>query len=235
MIKLLKSLGLTVLLLASAHIGMAQRGNNNMNYLDFASKRYYFGITLGYVSSDYRIVQSERFIQHDSIKSVTPSFGPGFNLGIVTNLNISKHFDFRLLPTLSFQERRLNYAMLDGTTSRRGIEAVFVELPFEVRYKSEPYHDVRLFVVAGMKYGFDVASNSRARQAEKLIKVAPSDISIVYGAGFQIYLPYFILSPEFKISNGIGNVLIFDNNLQQSSVLEQLYTRTLTFSLHFEG
>jgi hypothetical protein len=235
MTKHIHSLALTAICLFVSVCATAQRGNGNMNYLDFANKPYYFGITLGYVSSDFRIIQSERFIQHDSIKSVTPQFGPGFNLGIVTNLNVGKHFDFRLLPTLSFQERRLTYQMLSGAAVNRGIESVFVEMPFEVRYKSDPYHDVRLYVVAGMKYGFDVASNSRARQAEKLIKVAPSDFSVVYGAGFQIYLPYFILSPEFKVSNGIGNVLIYDTNLQQSSVLEQLYTRTFTFSLHFEG
>ena len=224
------------LFLLCATAAFAQKNNKgNANYLDFANKPYYFGITLAYNQSDFRVVQSERFLQHDSIIGVRSSGGPGFNLGIITNLNVGKNFDFRVLPTLSFAERRLNYEMTDRRIIKRNIEAVFVELPFEVRYKSMPYHDVRLFVVAGMKYGFDVASNSRARQAEKLIKIAPSDFAVQYGAGFQIFLPYFILSPEFKISQGMGNVMIFDTNLQQSSVIEQLYSRAFTFSLHFEG
>jgi hypothetical protein len=222
------------LLLATTAFGQ-NNSRGNANYMDFANKPYYFGICLAYNQSDFRIVQSERFLQHDSIIGITPSSGPGFNLGIVTNLNVGKHFDFRILPTLSFAERRLNYEMTDHRIVKRSIEAVFVELPFEVRYKSMPYNDVRLFVVAGMKYGFDVASNSRARQAEKLIKIAPSDFAVQYGAGFQIYLPYFILSPELKISQGLGNVMIYDTNLQQSSVIEQLYSRTITFSLNFEG
>jgi Outer membrane protein beta-barrel domain len=222
--------------LLCATLGFAQKNNKgNSNYLDFASKPYYFGITLAYNQSDFRVVQSERFLQHDSIIGVRSSPGPGFNLGIITNLNVGKNFDFRVLPTLSFAERRLNYEMSDHRIIKRNIEAVFVELPFEVRYKSMPYHDVRLFVVAGMKYGFDVASSSRARQAEKLIKIAPSDFAVQYGAGFQIFLPYFILSPEFKVSQGLGNVMIYDTNLQQASVIEQLYSRAFTFSLHFEG
>ncbi|MEY4926735.1 MAG: hypothetical protein RI894_1171, partial [Bacteroidota bacterium] len=126
--------------------------NTNFNYLDFANKPYYFGITLGLNNADFRIIQSERFLLHDSIKSITPRLGTGFNLGIVTNLNVGKYFDFRVLPTLSFTDRRLEYKMLNNTTVNRNIESVFVELPFQVRYKSAPYHDVRLFVIGGMKY-----------------------------------------------------------------------------------
>ncbi len=209
--------------------------NTNFNYLDFANKPYYFGITLGLNNSDFRVVQSERFLLHDSIKGIEPKLGVGFNLGIVSNLNVGKHFDFRVLPTLAFITRKMDYKMLNGTTAKRDIESVYVELPFQVRYKSDPYHDVRLFVIAGMKYGFDVASNSRARQAERLIKVAPSDFAVEYGAGFQIFMPYFIFSPEFKVSQGIGNIMIFDAGLQQASVIEQLYSRTFTVSFHFEG
>lgn len=209
--------------------------NDSKNYMDYSKKPYYFGITLGYNQADYRVIQSQRFILHDSIKSVVSGQGPGFNLGIVTNLNVGKNFDFRVLPTLSFTERRLRYTMLNQTETSRSIESVFIELPFQVRYKSAPYHDMRLFLVAGMKYGFDVASNSRARQAEKLIKVAASDFSVEYGAGVQVFLPYFIFSPEFKVSQGIGNVIIYDTNLQQASVLERLLSRAFTLSFHFEG
>ena len=211
------------------------QNQGNFNYLDFANKPYYFGITLGANSADYRIIPSTRFLASDSIIGVRSAGSAGGNVGIVTNLNVGKYFDFRVLPTLSFTERQLYYTHLNGTETRRRIESVFVELPVQVRYKSEPYHDVRLFIIGGIKYGFDVASNSRARQAEKLVKVASSDFSIEYGAGFQIFLPYFIFSPEFKVSQGLGNVLIFDKNLPESSVLEQLISRTFTISFHFEG
>jgi Outer membrane protein beta-barrel domain len=232
----LKTLFCAFLLLASSAIYAQGSGRNtNFNYLDFANKPYYFGITLGLNNADFRIIQSERFLLHDSIKGVTPRLGVGFNLGIVTNLNVGKYFDFRVLPTLSFTDRKLEYRMLNNAIVSRNIESVYVELPFQVRYKSAPYHDVRLFIIGGMKYSFDVASNSRARQAEKLIKVAPSDFSVEYGAGFQVFMPYFIFSPEFKVSQGIGNIMVFDTNLQQASVIEQLYSRLFTISFHFEG
>ena len=112
---------------------------------------------------------------------------------------------------------------------------MFVELPFHFRYKSVPYKDKRLFVIAGVKYAFDVASDSRARQAETLVKISPHDFSIEYGAGIQFFFPYFIFSPEFKVSQGIGNTLLFNPNLEESTILEKVFSRTFTISFHFEG
>jgi hypothetical protein len=187
--------------------------------------------------SDYRIFKSNAFILNDSFASVESVTGPGFNLGIVSNLRLGNYFDLRFLPTLSFAERNLKYT-LPGDKDvflERTIESVFVELPFHVRYKSAPFHDMRLFVIAGVKYSFDVASDSRTRQAETLVKIAPTDFQFEYGAGVQIFFPYFIFSPEIKVSNGMNNVLLYNPELQQSTVLEKVLSRTFTISLHFEG
>lgn len=108
-------------------------------------------------------------------------------------------------------------------------------MPFQVRYKSAPFHDKRVFVIAGVKYSFDVASDSRSKQAETLVRISPSDFQLEYGAGLQFFFPFFIFSPELKISQGIGNTLIYNPALQESTVLEKLLSRTFTISLHFEG
>jgi len=212
-------------------------GADSYNFREFDQKSYYFGITLGYNTSGYKPYRSKDFINSDSIMGIDPITGPGFNLGIVTNLKIGNYFDLRFLPTLSFAERNLRYNK-DATQtvfSQRTVESVFVEMPFHLRYKSAPYKDIRLFVIAGVKYAFDVASESRARQAETLVKIAPNDFSVEVGAGIQFFFPYFIFSPEFKVSHGIGNILIYNPNLEESTVLEKILSRTFTVSLHFEG
>lgn len=205
------------------------------NYLDFASKPYYFGITLAYNTSSFQPYQSSAFFQSDSIRGVEGLYGQGFNLGIVTNLKIGQYFDFRFLPTLSFADRTLQYTTASNSVIDKRIEAVFFEMPFHVRYKSEPYKDLRVFVVGGVKYSFDVASQSRARQDANLIKISPTDFSVEVGAGVQFFFPYFIFSPEFKFSQGISNGLIYNQNLEYSSVLEKVLSRTFTLSFHFEG
>jgi hypothetical protein len=221
--------------LFSAAEGQTTRGN--YNFLDFQQKPYYFGITLAYNASNFRVQNSRNFIGNDSIRTVESVNGPGFNLGIVTNLKIGDYFDIRFLPTLSFAERRINYQSInDGRPPyRRTIESVFVETPLHIRYKSEPFNDIRLFMIGGVKYSFDVASESRVRQASELVKVAPTDFAVELGAGAQFFFPYFIFSPEIKFSHGLGNSLIFDSTLEESNVIERILSRTFTLSLHFEG
>lgn len=231
--------GLILLLffLTSSGLHAQYVGGGNYNFRDFSSKPYYFGITLGINSSRYTPYRSENFIFSDSIRIVESLNGPGFNLGIITNLKIGQYFDFRFLPTLSFAERNLQYTAGSrvATERQRTVESVFVELPFHFRYKSAPYRDKRLFLIAGIKYNFDVASESRARQADQLVKISPHDFQVEYGAGIQFFFPYFIFSPEFKISHGIGNTLIFNPNLAESTVLEKVLSRAFTLSFHFEG
>jgi hypothetical protein len=239
LISIIRGSLLLILLVALAPKAAQAQFNqgSNLNYLDFQSKPYYFGITLGLNRSDYRIKLSKNFIQSDSFARAESVTGPGFNLGIVSNLKIGEYFDIRFLPTLSFTEHTIRYSPA-GDSKRvlsRPIESVLVEMPFHVRYKSAPYHDMRAFVIGGVKYSFDVASDSRTRQAAGLVRIAPTDFQIEYGAGVQIFFPYFIFSPELKVSQGINNVLIYNDRLQQSSVLEKVLSRTFTISLHFEG
>lgn len=230
-------IGIAFFVLLGGQVSFAQSARGNYNFLDFNQKPYYFGITLAYNNSNFKVYQSKDFILNDSINVVESVTGPGFNLGIVTNLKIGENFDVRFLPTLSFGERNINYAptRLDRKPFARKIESVFVEMPFQARYKSAPFHDTRLFVVTGVKYAFDVASDSRSRQAETLVKIAPNDFSFEIGAGIQMFLPYFIFSPEIKYSHGFNNILIFDKNLQESSIIDKVLSRTFTLSFHFEG
>jgi hypothetical protein len=194
-----------------------QRGSvHNPNYQQFNQTDYYFGFTFAINNSKFRTYASNEFLNHDSIKIIDGLGGSGFNVGIVSNLKMGNYFDFRFLPTLSFAEKRIKY-QYPGYSNNRKVESVFVELPFQFRYKSEPYHDVRLFLLAGLKYSFDVESDYET------------------GVGFQIFLPFFIFSPELKFSQGMGNTLIYNKNLSESTILEKILSRTFTISLHFEG
>ena len=230
-----RKIAFLAILLAFSYDVDAQSARGNYNFLDFQQKPYYFGITLGYNSLGYNVFRSKEFLQSQNYQGVTNVSGPGFNLGIVTNLKVGDYFDFRFLPTLSFAERNIEYDLTGDNPQTRKIQQVLVETPFHIRYKSAPYRDIRLFVIAGVKYTFDVANDSRSRQADSLVKIAPTDFAAEYGAGIQFFFPYFIFSPEFKISHGISNSLLFDNNLEESTILDKVMSRAFTISLHFEG
>ena len=221
-------------------VANAQAGGRSGSYhfLDFQDKPYYFGLTLGYNTSNFHILYSDEFILNDSFALAEGQPGPGFNVSIVTNIKIGDYFDFRFLPGFSFVERSIVYrAPNDPQNTTRTVESVLVQAPFQVRYKSAPFKDKRAFVVAGVKYTYDVASNARVRkeQLQRLIQISPHDFSLEIGAGMQFFFPYFIFSPELKFSHGLGNILIYNGALEQSRVLEKVFSRSFTISLHFEG
>lgn len=225
------------LLLVGFHMSALFAQKGNFNYLDFENKPYYFGIVLAYNSADYQISQSKNFLLNDSVRLTESLRGKGFNLGGIINLKIGQYVDFRVQPTLSFTERKILYRTPGDLRPpyTRSIQAVLFEVPFHLRYKSEPYNDKRFFVVSGVKYGVDVANDSRSRDAAELVKISPSDFMFEIGAGLQIFFPYFIFSPEIKYSHGLGNILVTDQNLPQSNVIDRLVSRSFTISFHFEG
>lgn len=213
----------------------AQLYRANHNFQEFQNKPYYFGLSLGMTNSRYKVFHGENFVNRDSIAVAEGLRAPGFNVQLIANLKIGNFFDFRFLPGFSFAERQIEFKNFAGTPRTRSIESVFFEAPFHVRYKSEPYKDKRAFVIAGLKYSFDVASNSKTREADNLIKISPHDFQLEVGAGMQMFFPYFIFSPEIKFSQGIGNILIYNNDLEDARIMEKILSRILTISFNFEG
>ncbi len=227
---------LAVLILLASLEGLSQGRMEGHNFRNFKNKPYYFGITLAINSSDYFIKNSEDFISNKEIDQINSIIGPGMTVGIIGNLKIGNYFDFRLLPSFSFASKTINYTLRGETElSTSQYDQTLFEIPFLIRYKSQPYKDIRLFVGSGVKYSYDISSSSVARRSVQVIRVSPSDFSFEAAVGLQIFFPYFILSPEIKYSHGMNNSLIYNADLIESNVIDKIQSRTFTISFHFEG
>lgn len=205
------------------------------NVHELGKKDVYFGIALGVNVADFKVYHPARVPSNDSIRSLTPKLGPGFNLGIICNYQFHKYFDLRFIPTLSFSDKNLRYETLDHQIVNKSISSIYLSFPLLLRFKSEPIKDFRIYVIAGMRYDYDLASNVKARKADDIIKLNNHDVAAEYGIGFMIYFPYFILSPEFKMSHGVINVHSPTPGLIYSRTIERMYSRTFTISLNLEG
>lgn len=229
---------IVTLLICCSLQSQAQLNKGNHNYREFNDKAYYFGLTFGYNRSNFQLAHSGRFILNDSFNITEGLGGPGLNVSMVTNMKLGEYFDFRFLPGFSFVGRKFYYLSTDDEIEQtRDIESVLIQAPFQLRFKSDPFHDMRVFVLAGAKYTYDVASNARIRreQANRIIRISPHDFAVEVGAGMQFFFPFFIFSPELKYSHGIGNILIYNSKLAQTTVIEKVLSRTFTISFHFEG
>lgn len=129
-------LSIIVAMLLFVHVADAQRRNYNdyqsSNYRDFVSKPYFFGLTLGYNQTSYKVFRSGDFLVSDSIVGINSGVGQGFIVSVISNLKVGEYIDFRLMPTFSFTERKLRFDLINSSSPYldRKAESVFVELPF---------------------------------------------------------------------------------------------------------
>lgn len=207
-----------------------------LNMEEHDRKPYYFGITLAVNQSNFKLSHSDLFLKGDSIMVAEPLKTIGFNLGLLANLRLNHRFDLRVNPQLVFANKNLYYQEnYPGRETEKKIESILLTFPFQFKFKSDRINNMRVYTIAGLKFDYDLSSNARTRRAEDLVKIGKMDYGYEIGAGFEFYMPSFIFTPEFKISNGIGNVHVKDPNLRYSNVIDQLKSRTIVFSIHLQG
>jgi len=200
-------------------------------------KPYHFGINFGYNQSHFNFTHSPLFLQSDSIMDVESINNPGINLAWLVNVRISNHFDLRVHPLdLTFSEKAFLYTQkYDPETSvTQKVQSITLSFPFNVAFSSDRINNFKVYVLAGGKYDYDLASNKGARNAEDQVKLNRSDISAEVGLGFHIYFPFFVLSPEIKMSDGLTNLHAPDPTLKYSNVIDKINSRMITFSLTVE-
>ena len=216
----------------------AQLRPRQKNLPRYDNKKMHFGFTLGVNSLDFRIKHNDEVIYQDSLYVLQSNNQKGFNLGIVSNFRMGKYTDFRFVPAIVFGERRLLYSFSDTnniiSTETKAIESTLLDFPFYVKYKSERYNNFRSYVLFGIKYSLDIASQKDIVNEDFVVlKLQPHDLTGEIGFGMDFYLEYFKFSPQIKVSAGVLNLLSKDKSVYTTSI-KNLYTNGWMLSFTFE-
>jgi len=237
----LKSLLILSIAIFSGKNMVAQR--IQLNLPDHDNKKYHLGIGLLYNSSRVNITQHPLFLERDSVMVINPENTGGFGLAGIHTLRLSNRFEVRaIFPQLLFSYKNITYHLTypdqfneETPIMSKKIESILLGLPVHVKFRSDRINNFRVYMFGGGKIEYDLASNARAKRAEDLVKLNKFDYGVEAGIGFQFYFPVFILSPEIKISNGLGNSHSRDMNLKFSNTIDRINSRMVVFSLIFEG
>ena len=222
--------------------GLDAHSQKELYRQDHDNMDYYFGLTLNYNSSYLKTTKSAKFLASDSIMVTEPGSSGGVALGLMGTLRLDDHFQFRVNPQLIIGGSKYISYNLNPTKTMPG-EASFqkqvlpsniVSFPFQIIFNSDRIDNFRTYMLGGIKYDIDLASNSAARNAENIIKLKRYDFGVELGIGFNFYLPFVTISPELKISNGLSNIHQLDPALKYSNVLDKIQSRMIVFSIHFE-
>ena len=194
---------------------------------------------LGINSADFNVHSNPNIREFDSIYVVESIKQGGFALGIVANLRISDFFDLRLIPSLSFSQRALEYTLVGVSgipqTTVKKIESTFLEFPLSLKYKSVRINNGRAYALAGLRYTLDLASQKDVSlEDDELIKLKRDDLMYEIGFGIDFYLKYFKLSPVIMLSLGLNNMLVKQEDNLFSESIDRLTSKIMQVSITFE-
>lgn len=217
------------------------RGVKVENLPNFDLRRFHFGFLLSYNTSDFFVRLDPRAPFRDSLMVFQHIKKPGFNLGIVASLNMTPNTSIRFLPTLSFQERVLQYqfAQADGEVIyfQKPVESTYLEFPVLFKLRSDRINNFAVYLIGGGKFGIDMATQKDVNQTlddETVIKLAKYDYSVDVGGGFDFFLPFFKFGIELKHGIGLPNLLI-DDDTRFSTPIESLRSKVYVLTFTFEG
>jgi hypothetical protein len=188
---------LVVFLVADNAYSQKQKIINLQGYDD---KPYHFGFILGtgvmLFSSNSDSLNLGREIK---------SNGPSYSVGILGNLRLAKHFDLRLVPSLSMSSSRS--IIQNGTSysdsTYNDFRTILLVLPLEIKARSKRYNNMAGYLLAGIAYTFDFSKKS---VADANIRLPRSDFMPEVGVGVDIYTEYFKFGIEAKMAYGLVNM-----------------------------
>jgi hypothetical protein len=247
------------LLLFVLLFGSAQ--NAKINYLTtFEDKTLHFGFTLGINSLDFGINHYNPIGENpnfspkvwtgdpfqifgtDTVRSDISRNVAGFTVGIISSLRLSRDFNLRFLPGLSFGERRLvyNIPVIDvndlyvENNYEYSIKSTFLDFPLLIKYKARRINNNRPYIIFGAAYRLDISRTAK----EDLVRLRKGGLFAELGAGWDTYMLFFRFSVEAKVSIGLNNQLGTNPDRTQrqyyADSIERLTSNIFTLSFNFE-
>jgi len=183
------------------------------------------------------------------VMNITSSPVPGFVVSIMANMQIGKHFELQFVPSLSFGDRTLNYDIetyqfrpgnpnpVQELNIIKKVPSTYINFPIEIKYRAVRYNNFRPYLLTGVQYSLDLASNAKKREQknrnEKVVKFNQNDIYIEAGVGFDFYNDWFKLGIELKMMYGLMDILKRENNIYTES-LEKVNSKIFQLSFTFQ-
>jgi len=154
---------------------------------------------------------------------------PGFTVGVMGEVRLSKHLALRLTPTMHFGSKHLVYRNLskldeDGmpTETRQNLKNTYIALPLNLKIAAERFNNYRPYVMLGVSQMLNLTSKS-----QEMMQLKRNDTFIEVGMGCDLYLPFFKLVPELKFCYSLTNSLDTDHASQLIDVNLRKYAQSV--------
>lgn len=176
--------------------------------------------------------------------SIQSSSTPGFVISIVSDMKIGTLFNLRFIPSLSFGDRNLIYSVLVSRSAgndtalmiTKKVPSTYLNFPLEIKYKALRYNNFRPYLLSGVQYTLDLASQAKRREQksdQKIVKFNQNDVYLEAGVGFDFYNEWFKLGIELKMMYGLMDILKREHNIYTDPIAK-LNSKIFQLSFTFE-
>lgn len=223
-----------ILLIPFVVAAQKAKPKNDSNYDE---RLLHFGFSMGANTMDFNTKMNP--LDTSNLTAEVVNLKPGLNIQIVMDYRPATYFDIRFLPGVSFGQRNINFYK-DGVlyNDQQQIESSFLEFPLLVKAKGMRLNNSRPYLIAGLNFRYDLAAKKDYDDERPVyIRLRPADLYYEVGAGIDFYLPYFKLTIEAKMSNGLRDVLVHEPELYHrefANSIETLKSQIWVLSFHFE-
>lgn len=211
-----------------------------MNLPHYDLSQIHFGFNLGYNQFSSMLKTKDPLPNPDKVIGMNVEAQHGFQVGIIGELKLFEYLRLRLIPTISFSDRKFNYNTIDNLGRYRktstNIEAIYIETPLEFKIQSRRWRNFRPYIIIGAKHAYDLASLKKKRISEEdqLLRINNIDWMYTTGLGFDFYLTYFKFGIELKSSFSFNNMIIPEPHKAFSNIIDQYKTQIFYLNFTFE-
>jgi hypothetical protein len=221
--------------------GLLAQKKTVLNLPKYDNDWLHFGFSIGVNRANFIVHPVKNLASLDTVLSVLPSPQWGFNLAIISDVRVHQYATVRFLPDLSFQERILNYTIVNKTDTseyQKKVESTVIDFPIDLKIRSSRLNNIACYMLGGGKFSIDLASQKNVQgssaPASAIVKLKKTDYSFEAGFGIDYYFPYFKFSTEIKGCWGIPNLLVRDQSVFSNSI-DKVNSQLILISFNFEG
>ena len=225
---------LLITLILSGFVMQAQYTDDIPKNRPFFDKKkvswgYYFGMNF----YDFKISYDQQY------EHIIQETHPGFQVGLVGNLNLNPWVSIRTEPGVFFTNRKLIFRnLLTPKDSIREITSNYVQLPLSVKFNTIRYGNIRPYITGGIIFAHNLNSweDSNNDNAAGRFRMHTNIWMYEVGIGLEMYLFYFKFTPSIRGVFSLQDELVRDNdpNSPWTNHIEYMMTRGVYINLTFE-
>ncbi len=199
-------------------------------------RRFHFGFSIVPNFGKAKVITAPDFYLRDSVQRIKALGFPGFGFGGIIDCRLAKLLTVRYLAQIQFSQRNFEYTFKDGKTETAKTETVALDQCILFKYHSTRHKNNRFYVIGGGKLAYDFASDEDAVRSPNraLVPFKATSFFYEFGAGWDHFGQFALISTELKMSNSITNMLSKDPYIYTSSI-DRIQARLFQISFHFHA